>query len=59
MIGVDLANGDTLVSNEVVPPTKEAVVRAVWLAKANSARLLFFHVLPPANLIYTLYHSGL
>jgi universal stress protein E len=47
LVGVDLANGGTLVSNDIVPPTKEAVARAVWLAKANSARLLFFHVLPP------------
>ena len=47
LVGVDLAHGDTLVSHDIVPPSKDAVARAVWLAKINSARLLFFHALPP------------
>ena len=46
LVGVDLAQGDALVSENLVPPTEEAVTRAIWLAKTNSARLLFFHVLP-------------
>lgn len=46
LVGVDLAQGDVLVSEDLAPPTEEAVARAVWLAKANSARLSFFHVLP-------------
>ncbi len=46
LVGVDLAQGDVLVSENLVPPTEEAVARAVWSANANSARLIFFHVLP-------------
>ena len=48
LVGVDLAQGDVLVSENLVPPTEEAVTRAIWLAKSNSARLIFFHALPLA-----------
>ena len=46
LAGVDLAQEDVLVSENLVPPTEEAVARALWLAKTNSARLFLFHVLP-------------
>jgi universal stress protein E len=46
LVGVDLAQGDVLVSENLVPLTEEAVAWALWLAKTNSARLFFFHVLP-------------
>ena len=42
LVGVDLALGEVLVSEDLVPPTAEAVARALWLAKTNSARLFFF-----------------
>ena len=45
LVGVDLANKDVLVSDELVPTTEEAISRAVWLAKTNSAKLLFFSAL--------------
>lgn len=48
LVGVDLAQGDVLVSDNLVPPTEEAVTRAIWLAKTNSARLIFVHALPSA-----------
>lgn len=46
LVGVDLAKGDVLVSAKLLPPTEEVVTRAIWLAKANSAKLVFCHVLP-------------
>lgn len=47
LAGVDLAQGDVLVSDNLSPPTEEAAIaRAMWLAKSNSARLVFFHALP-------------
>ena len=46
LVGVDLAQGAALVSENLAPPSAEAVSRALWLARANSARLCFFHVLP-------------
>ena len=48
LVGVDLAQGNVLVSENLVPPTEEAVMRALWLAKTNSARLVFFYALPCA-----------
>lgn len=47
LVGVDLAQGDTLVSDNLAPPTEEAIARAIWLAKGNRSRLTFFHVLQP------------
>ena len=48
LVGVDLAQGNVLVPEDLVPPTEEAVTRALWLAKTNSARLVFFYALPCA-----------
>ncbi len=48
LVGVDLAQGEALVSENVVPPAEEAIAQALWLAKTNSARLFFFHALPSA-----------
>lgn len=45
LVGVDLSQGDRLVSDELPPPTLEAIERALWLAKLNSARLLFFNAI--------------
>ena len=46
LVGVDLAQGEILVSDNFSPPTREAIDRAMWLAAANASRLTFFHVLP-------------
>lgn len=45
LVGVDLSQGDQFVSNELPPPSVEAIERALWLAKVNSARLRFFYAL--------------
>jgi universal stress protein E len=45
LVGVDLSAGDCFVSDELSPPTEEAIERAMWLAKLNSARLLFLYSL--------------
>jgi universal stress protein E len=45
LVGVDLSQGDALVSNELPPPSVEAINRAIWLAKQNAARLRFFYAL--------------
>jgi universal stress protein E len=47
LVGVDLTQGDVLVSDKLTPPAEEAVARAMWLAKHHSAQLTFFHILPP------------
>ena len=47
LVGVDLAQGDVLVSDDFSPPTKDAIARAMWLAKGYGSQLTFFHVLPP------------
>jgi len=41
LVGVDLLAPGRLVCDELPPPTEEAIDRALWLAKLNSARLLF------------------
>ena len=46
LVGIDLSNENRLVSSKLSTPTQEVVAQAVTLAKANSARLLFFYVLP-------------
>ena len=43
--GGALSQSDRLVSSELPPPSVEAVERALWLAKLNSARLTFFYAL--------------
>jgi len=45
LVGVDLSQADRFVSSELPPPSVEAVERALWLAKRNSARLTFFYAL--------------
>lgn len=45
LVGVDLADGERLVSNEVAAPTRTAIDRAVWLASESGARLTFLHAL--------------
>lgn len=45
LVGVDLSQTDRFVSSELPPPSVEAVERALWLAKQNSARLTFFYAL--------------
>ena len=42
LVGVGLSQRDPLISPEVTPPSREAVERALWLAKLNSAHLTFF-----------------
>jgi universal stress protein E len=43
LVGVDLTWGDQFVADELVPPTAAAIERALWLARLNSAKLLFFY----------------
>jgi universal stress protein E len=45
LVGVDLSQGDRFVSCELPRPNMEAVERAIWLAKLNSARLCFFNAI--------------
>lgn len=46
LVAVDLANEKRFVADELPAPTKAAIRQAEWLAKANSAELVFFYVLP-------------
>ncbi len=46
LVGVDLADGERLVSSNLKEPSKEAAERAIWLAKSSSAHLTFYYVLP-------------
>lgn len=45
LVGVDLSQPNRFVSSALPPPGVEAVERAMWLAKRNSARLTFFYAL--------------
>ncbi len=45
LVAVDLSSGDELVSDELVPPSQEAVNQAIWLARHSRAALLFFYAL--------------
>ncbi|REK18845.1 MAG: hypothetical protein DWQ37_03295 [Planctomycetota bacterium] len=45
LVAVDLSQQDRFVGDELAPPTAEAVDRAIWLAKVNSAKLTFFYTL--------------
>jgi universal stress protein E len=45
LVGVDLSQADRFVASELPLPSVEAVERALWLAKRNSARLTFFYAL--------------
>jgi universal stress protein E len=46
LVGVGLSDGDQLVSDTMPVSSREAVARAVWLAKTTSAEVTFFLVLP-------------
>ena len=39
LVGVDLSEADRFVSDKLGDPSEAAVQRALWLAKANSARV--------------------
>lgn len=45
LVGVDLSKGDLLVSEDLAPPSQEAVARALKLASLNQAELHFFFAL--------------
>jgi universal stress protein E len=45
LVGVDLSQSDRFVSNELPPPSVEAIERALWLANRNSACLTYFYAL--------------
>ena len=45
LVGVDLTWGDHFVGDELAPPTAVAINRALWLARMNSAKLLFFYAI--------------
>jgi universal stress protein E len=45
LVAVDLASGDELVSDELVPPSQESVAQAIWLAGHSGAELLFLYAL--------------
>lgn len=45
LVGVDLSQQDRLASRNLTPPNAEAVERATWLAKINSADVTFFYAL--------------
>ena len=45
LVAVDLTSGDQLVSDELAPPSHEAVNQAIWLAGLSGAKLLFFYAL--------------
>jgi universal stress protein E len=45
LVGVDLSCGDRLVGDDLVPPTREALERALWLAKINSSELTLLYSL--------------
>ena len=45
LVAVDLASGDELASEALVPPSEAAVAQAIWLAGNTGARLTFFYAL--------------
>lgn len=42
LVGVDLSQGDHLVSDQLPEPTSEAIRRGVWLAQTSGAELTYF-----------------
>ena len=46
LVGVDLADGERLVSSNLKEPSREAIQKAIWLAKASAAHLTYYYVLP-------------
>ena len=51
LVGVDLSEDDRFVSPCPAPPSEAAIERAILLAKANSARLLFMYVLDSSSIV--------
>lgn len=47
LVGVDLGEGDRFVTEQLATSTQQAIDRARWMAKQNSAELCFIYVLPP------------
>lgn len=45
LVAVDLASGDELASDALVPPSEEAVSQSIWLAGCTGASLTFFYAL--------------
>ena len=45
LVGVDLSQGDHFVSDVLPAPTREAIERALWLAKLNSATVTFLYAI--------------
>lgn len=50
LVGVDLSDVDQFVADQPAGPSVAAMERALELAKANSAQLLFMYVLDPSTL---------
>ena len=50
LVGVDLSEGDRYVSENLAAPTTEAIRRALWLAKTNSANVLFLFTLDSSTI---------
>ncbi len=48
LVGVDISEADRFVADQPAGPSKAAIDRALWLAKDNSARVLFTYVLDPS-----------
>lgn len=50
LVGVDLSEADRLVSDTIAAPSEAAVQRAMWLAKANSARAVFMYAIDASSI---------
>jgi universal stress protein E len=50
LVGVDLSEADRFVSDRLAAPSMAAVHRAMWLAKANSARVCFMYALDSSTM---------
>ncbi len=59
LVGVDLSEDDRFVSDCPAPPSEAAIERAIWLAKANSARLLFMHVMDTSSIVMPAQFGGI
>ena len=50
LVGVDLSEADRFVSDKLAAPSEAAVHRALWLAKANSARVHFMYAVDSSTI---------
>jgi universal stress protein E len=50
LVGVDISELDQFVSDKPAGPSQAAIDRAIWLAKANQARLVFMYVLDKSTI---------